>query len=115
METKQYTQEEKTTYALTMRGKGLSKYKPISLLSKVVGYSLIGYGLVGVDFGLSVWVGCLLLGIPLSLVYSKVKHYGKKCLFICGVMCNRKRLVYECRRVLCVRLYNRRLLRRMLL
>lgn len=53
------------------------KYKPITLLKKVVAYGLIGYGVVTCwlpsGSQLALLGGCALLGIPFSKVWDKVK------------------------------------------
>jgi len=91
-------------YRMTMEDRNIQKYKPITLLRKVVGYSLIGYGLATFILPsgsqLALICGCGLLSIPFGLILSKIKHYGRKGLFVLGVLCSKDRLVYEYRRVM---------------
>lgn len=87
-----------------MRKLGIGKYKPIRLLSKVVGYSLLGYGIVTCwlpsGSQLALFGGCALLGIPFGKVWGKIKLYSGKAWFIACVLCSKRRLVYECRRLM---------------
>ena len=57
-------------------------YKPITLVKKIVGFSLIGYGAVTIIFPAgSVWAimgGCALLGIDYKKFLKTLKFYGKK-------------------------------------
>lgn len=80
------------------------KYKPITLLRKVAAYGLIGYGIVTCwlpsGSQLALLGGCALLGIPFKKMWDKIKLYGSKVWFVCGVLCSRERLVYEYRRML---------------
>lgn len=83
-----------------MKLNNIQEYNHIGIVKKVVGYVLIGYGVVGVDFGLSVWVGCAMLGIPTKTIITQSKHWGRKALFICGVLVSPRRLRYEIKRAL---------------
>ena len=80
------------------------KYKPITLLKKVVAYGLIGYGVVTCwlpsGSQLALLGGCALLGIPFRLVWDKVRLYSKRLWFVLCVLCSKRRLKYECRRML---------------
>ena len=57
-------------------------YKPITLIKKIVGFSLIGYGTVTIIMPTgSVWAimgGCALLGIDYKKLLKTLKFYGKK-------------------------------------
>jgi hypothetical protein len=96
---KQYTSTEGNAYTLSMDKLGISKYKPITLLKRVIGYGLIGYGLVTAwlpsGSQLALLGGCALLGIPFSKVWDKIKLYGGRIWYVLKVLCSRKRLVYE--------------------
>ena len=74
-------------------------YKHIGKVKLVVGYSLIAYGVVGVDLGLSMWVGCAMLGIPTKTIRTQGKHWGRKALFVGGVLASPNRLRYELKRI----------------
>ena len=47
---KTYSKEDRVCYNISMSGKGISKYKPITLFKKVCAYGLIGYGIVTITF-----------------------------------------------------------------
>jgi len=104
MNKKKYSCTDKVAYQLNMDKNKIQKYKPITLLRKVVGYSLMGYGLATFILPsgsqLALICGCGLLSIPFGLILSKIKHYGRKGLFVLGVLCSKDRLVYEYRRVM---------------
>lgn len=57
-------------------------YKPITLVKKIVGFTLIGYGAVTIIFPTgSVWAimaGCALVGIDYKKLLNSIKFYGKK-------------------------------------
>ena len=115
VDNKKYSVVDEVAYRLSMDRLGISKYNPITLLKRCVGYGLIGYGLVtfimpsGSQFALI--VGCGLLGIPFKKVLGKVKLYSSRLWFILCVLCSRRRLKYEINRVfLRVRYELRRLL-----
>lgn len=78
--------------------KGMT-YKPITLLKRIVGVSLIGYGVATAwlpsGSQLALLGGCALLGIPFKVVWDKFKLYGGRGWYILKVLCSKKRLVYE--------------------
>jgi len=57
-------------------------YKPITLTKKVIGYGLIGYGIVTILMPTgSIWAimaGCALVGIDYKKLLNTIKFYGKK-------------------------------------
>jgi len=90
-------------YRMGMYGKGISKYNPIGKITKILGYSLIGYGVVTCwlpsGSQLALLGGCALLGIPFSKVWGVVRHYIKKVWFVVRVMTSKRRIIYEVRRI----------------
>lgn len=104
MEKKQYTITEGIVYRLGMSRLNIDKYKPITLLKRVVGYGLIGYGVVTAwlpsGSQLALLGGCALLGIPFSKVWDKIKLYSFRIWFVLKVLCSKNRFVYEMRREL---------------
>lgn len=60
-------------------------YKPITLIKKVVGYGLIGYGVITIILPTgSIWaiaIGCGLVGIDYKRLVVTIKFYGKKLLY----------------------------------
>lgn len=101
---KRYTLNEQMKYRLSMDKNYINKYKPINLFKKVAGYGLISYGVATSWFPsgsqLALLGGCALLGIPFKVVWDKIKLYVKRGWFILCVICNKKRLKYELRRML---------------
>ena len=99
-----YSLEDEVVYKVRLAELGISKYKPLTLIKKVCGYTLIGYGLVTFILPsgsqVALLVGCGMLGIPFSKVWGKIKHYANRVWFVVCVVCNKKRLGYECRRLL---------------
>ena len=99
---KEYSCNDKFIYRLNMEKKGIVAYSHISILRRVVGYLLVGYGITTFILPsgsqLALLCGCSLLGIPFKLVWSRLKHYGKKILFVLCVLSSWKRLKYEIRR-----------------
>ena len=96
---KQYTIEDKIVYAVHMRRNNINKYNVIGKVRKVVGVSLLAYGVatgwLPSGSQLAVLGGCALLGIPMKKVMAMVKHWGKKAWFIVRVLVSPKRLKYE--------------------
>ena len=92
---RKYSIEDKVCYSVAMRRHKITKYKHIGLFRKVVGYVCVGYGVVGVDFGLSVIVGCLLLGIPLERLNKINKMVCGRLWYGVRVLFSKRRLVYE--------------------
>lgn len=103
MEKKQYTETERFAYRLAMYKLGIDKYKYVGLFKKVIAFGLIGYGVVTCwlpsGSQLALLGGCALLGIPFKKVLDKVKLYGGRVWFGLCVLCSRKRIVYEYRRL----------------
>ena len=101
---KKISEQEKFIYRMSMKKIGINKYKPITLLKKVVAYCLIGYGVVTCWFPsasqLALLGGCALLGIPFKVVWDKIKLYTGRAWFVVCVLCDRERFRYELRRIL---------------
>jgi len=62
--------------------KHLESYKPIPKVIKVVGYILLGYGVLTSPLPsgsqIAILLGCLCLGIDYKVVFKIIKHYSKE-------------------------------------
>jgi len=92
-----YSLHDEVAYRMTMGKMGISKYKHIGTIRKVCGWALLGYGVVGVDLGLSMVVGALLLGIPLERIKDLNKLWFGKAWYCVCVLCSKKRVYSELR------------------
>ena len=90
-------------YRMNMHSKGITKYNPIGKITKVLGYSLIGYGIITCwlpsGSQLALLGGCALLNIPFSKVWGLVRLYSRKAWFMVLVMSSKKRIMYELKRI----------------
>lgn len=97
---KKRTNETNNAYTrLVMARHGIGSYKVIGKVTKIAAYALLTYGvttsMLPSGSQLAILGGCYLLGIPFKVVMGKVKHYGKKVIYVLGVLVRPKRLRYE--------------------
>ena len=100
MRTNKTISETHKAYTRIMMNKnGIRSYKVIGKVAKIAGYSLLGYGVLTSTLPsgsqLAILGGCALLGISPKVILSKLKHYGKKVLYVLGVLISPKRIKYE--------------------
>ena len=61
---------------------GVETYKPITFMRKVIGYPLIGYGVITLLAPTGSWFaifgGCALVGIEPKVLIKTMKFYGRK-------------------------------------
>ena len=82
---------------------GVRDYKPVTLARKILGYTLVGYGLVTFVLPsgsqVALIIGCGIIGIPFKVVWGKIKLCALRVWFICCVIASKRRLKYELNRI----------------